>query len=255
MTRRRRGDGVDHACGGRVDDRAPRTIPPATSRRFGGRVAGRVPFPHRCRVAAQPATLAARLEAPPPEPHRVGLARPGGWHGAGLPGWSQANQDVVVDMLLSELRNGFFIEAGAYDGEEFSNTLFFETARNWTGLLVEANPHYARRVRSRRRAVSLLAGGLSTTGEQTSFPFVLAGPRGGIVSTMDKADMDFTRKRIGKKIMWANGAPEGGQLGRTIAVLVVARGRGLGAASPISSPGVPPEAPGVPLNNKTINKF
>ena len=35
---------------------------------------------------------------------------------------------------------GFFIEAGAFDGEISSNTLFFELKQNWTGLLVEPNP-------------------------------------------------------------------------------------------------------------------
>ena len=44
-----------------------------------------------------------------------------------------------MDKFLGQKRNGFFIEAGAWDGEYLSNTLFFELDRNWTGLLVEAN--------------------------------------------------------------------------------------------------------------------
>jgi hypothetical protein len=50
--------------------------------------------------------------------------------------YSASGQDEEVDKLLNEKRNGFFIEAGAYDGEYHSNTLFFEMSRNWTGLLV-----------------------------------------------------------------------------------------------------------------------
>ena len=34
-------------------------------------------------------------------------------------------------------RNGFFVEAGAHDGEYTSNTLYLELNLNWTGLLVE----------------------------------------------------------------------------------------------------------------------
>ena len=34
----------------------------------------------------------------------------------------------------------FFIEAGAYDGEIYSNTLFFELKQRWKGLLIEPNP-------------------------------------------------------------------------------------------------------------------
>jgi hypothetical protein len=32
------------------------------------------------------------------------------------------------------------VEAGAYDGEVFSNSLFFELKLGWKGLLVEPNP-------------------------------------------------------------------------------------------------------------------
>ena len=165
------------------------------------------------------ASLEFALTSVPAPPHRTGLTRPLGWHDpVHRPGWSQGNQDVVVDMLLGHLRNGFFIEAGAYDGEEFSNTLFAESYRNWTGLLVEANPYYVKKVLSRRRRAAVLAGGLSTSGNVTSFPFVLAGPRGGIVDLMDRKDMTFTRNRIQKKIMWAKRPPEGAQLGRVVDV-------------------------------------
>ena len=37
-------------------------------------------------------------------------------------------------------RNGFFIEAGAFNGYDLSNSLYFERKYNWTGILVEPNP-------------------------------------------------------------------------------------------------------------------
>ena len=54
----------------------------------------------------------------------------------------QANQPILIDekIFKNRIRNGFFIEAGAYDGEKFSNTLFFELKQRWTGLLIEPNP-------------------------------------------------------------------------------------------------------------------
>ena len=54
----------------------------------------------------------------------------------------QANQPILIDekIFKNRIRNGFFIEAGAYDGEVFSNTLFYELKQNWTGLLIEPNP-------------------------------------------------------------------------------------------------------------------
>ena len=51
----------------------------------------------------------------------------------------EIGQPTVVDKILKRKRNGFFIECGAFDGEDFSNSLFFELHRNWTGLLIEVH--------------------------------------------------------------------------------------------------------------------
>ena len=53
---------------------------------------------------------------------------------------SQFVQDEIVAKLFNYKRNGFFIEAGAYDGKVYSNTLQLELRYNWTGILVEPNP-------------------------------------------------------------------------------------------------------------------
>lgn len=60
--------------------------------------------------------------------------------------------------MLKSRRNGFFIEAGAFDGESYSNSLFFERERNWTGLLIEPIPRYFNQLRAKnRRAFALNA--------------------------------------------------------------------------------------------------
>ena len=52
----------------------------------------------------------------------------------------QFKQPLIVDsMLRGKVKKGFFIEAGAFDGEDLSNTLLFELRHQWTGLLVEPN--------------------------------------------------------------------------------------------------------------------
>jgi len=56
--------------------------------------------------------------------------------------FSQVGQSTFVDRLLSGRRNGFFVECSAYDGQNLSTSLFFELARNWTGLLIEATPDF-----------------------------------------------------------------------------------------------------------------
>ena len=65
----------------------------------------------------------------------------------------QANQPILIDekVFKSRIKNGFFIEAGAYDGEYFSNTLFFELKQRWTGLLIEPNPDAFKRLKKKVR--------------------------------------------------------------------------------------------------------
>jgi hypothetical protein len=63
-----------------------------------------------------------------------------------------------VDELLEHRKNGFFVECGAYDGVQGSNTLFFETRRNWSGLLIEANERLFRKVLTLNRKVCIVTG-------------------------------------------------------------------------------------------------
>ncbi|XP_047737147.1 uncharacterized protein LOC108678160 [Hyalella azteca] len=66
---------------------------------------------------------------------------------------SQFNQPTEILKLLGPIRNGFFIECGAYDGETFSNTLNFERTLGWRGLLVEGDPNnYKALLRMNRKA-------------------------------------------------------------------------------------------------------
>jgi FkbM family methyltransferase len=67
--------------------------------------------------------------------------------------YSQIGQDQYIDGLLKQLEGGFFIEAGAFEGEALSNTLFFEKSRKWTGLLIEPLPDQFENVLSKNRNV------------------------------------------------------------------------------------------------------
>lgn len=46
---------------------------------------------------------------------------------------SHTGASKFIDQMLEGKRSGFFIEAGANDGEDISNSLFFELERGWTG--------------------------------------------------------------------------------------------------------------------------
>lgn len=72
--------------------------------------------------------------------------------------FSQHGQTKIIEKILNSQRNGFFIEAGAYDGEEMSNTVFLELERNWTGILIEPVPSfYQKLIRKNRNVFTLNA--------------------------------------------------------------------------------------------------
>ena len=50
--------------------------------------------------------------------------------------YSQGGQDIFVDLILNQKRDGYFIEIGANDGLLYSNSVFFERDRNWTGSVL-----------------------------------------------------------------------------------------------------------------------
>src|SRR5690349_12929921 len=63
---------------------------------------------------------------------------------------SQYGEDLMLWELFDGASDGFFIEAGAFDGYHYSVTYAFE-AVGWNGLLVEAAPEPVERCARRRR--------------------------------------------------------------------------------------------------------
>lgn len=66
---------------------------------------------------------------------------------------SQNGEDMVLFNLLfhEDTEPGTFLEIGALDGVTFSNTYFYEHALGWRGILVEANPINAAKLREANR--------------------------------------------------------------------------------------------------------
>jgi FkbM family methyltransferase len=65
--------------------------------------------------------------------------------------FSQIGQSKYIDGLLGSRRDGFFVEAGGYNGEDHSNSLFFELNRNWEGILIEPNNTNFNKIISKKR--------------------------------------------------------------------------------------------------------
>ena len=50
---------------------------------------------------------------------------------------SQLGQDRFIDRHYKEKTNGVYLDIGAHNGLDYSNTYFLEKYRGWSGILIE----------------------------------------------------------------------------------------------------------------------
>jgi Methyltransferase FkbM domain len=126
----------------------------------------------------------------PDEYHISGSFR----HTNGTQWFSQHSQDTTVARLFNFQRNLYYIDFAANDAVWASNTFALERNLQWTGLCIEPNPFYWRRLAFRRcTLVGAIGGGKDV--EEMNFTMELskgAGPTGGIVGP------EFGNKRTQK---------------------------------------------------------
>jgi FkbM family methyltransferase len=68
--------------------------------------------------------------------------------------FSQAGQDrFLFEKFFYGKRDGVFVDIGAYDGEKFSNTLFFERFLGWRGLCIEPLSSAFTKLITKRKAI------------------------------------------------------------------------------------------------------
>ncbi|MEA2443602.1 MAG: hypothetical protein QOJ12_894 [Thermoleophilales bacterium] len=97
--------------------------------------------------------------------------------------------DAALQRHLPE-RGGVFVEAGAFDGYEQSNTYFLESFRGWTGVLVEPVPglyREATRNRPGSRVFNAALGDSDQAGQQLTMRY------GGLMSLVAGAQGDEAR--------------------------------------------------------------
>ncbi|MBA3734343.1 MAG: FkbM family methyltransferase [Actinobacteria bacterium] len=83
---------------------------------------------------------------------------------------SQNGEDALLWDLVGDREEGFFIEAGAYDGYEFSVSYLFECA-GWAGLLVEPLADRAAQAADRRKGSRVVTAALSRPGAPATATF------------------------------------------------------------------------------------
>lgn len=94
--------------------------------------------------------------------------------------YSQSKQDEWVGTLYRKGRNGFFLDVGAYDGVQTSNTLFLEKELGWTGICIEANEEVFQNLCLNRSSKNILMAVTSYRGE-CSFSETLITPNGKLI--------------------------------------------------------------------------
>jgi FkbM family methyltransferase len=82
---------------------------------------------------------------------------------------AQLLQDLFVVSQLEFKRNGFFVEFGACDGLDSSNTFLLENEFAWEGILAEPARVWHERLRSQRRALISTRCVWSRSGETLRF--------------------------------------------------------------------------------------
>jgi len=107
-------------------------------------------------------------------------------------------QTGQVDAILKHFnnkKNGFFIEAGAWDGEHLSNTIYLETQLGWSGLLVEPNRGAYDLLVAKKRNAHSISSCLATNGYAERVRFDSADVFGGIDDVKDPAAADVKEER------------------------------------------------------------
>jgi FkbM family methyltransferase len=101
---------------------------------------------------------------------------------------SQSGQDQFLDQeIFRGYRRGVFVEVGAWDGVDLSNTAFFERERGWTGLAIEPLPDRYQQLVANRTCDALNVAISDTEGESEFL--AISGPTSmlsGLVSTYDQ---------------------------------------------------------------------
>ncbi|RYD49491.1 MAG: FkbM family methyltransferase [Verrucomicrobiaceae bacterium] len=93
---------------------------------------------------------------------------------------SQAGQDHwVMCEVHNEKKNGFFVDIGAHDGIEISNTYLLEKRLGWDGLCIEANPETFTQL-ARNRGVRCVHACVDSS--EAPLTFLKRGMSGGIVA-------------------------------------------------------------------------
>lgn len=84
---------------------------------------------------------------------------------ANYPYYSRHGQDKFLnEKIFKNKQHGIFVDLGAYDGVESSNTLFFEESLKWNGICVEPLPKAFEKLKKNRNCLCINKCALGSDG-------------------------------------------------------------------------------------------
>lgn len=107
--------------------------------------------------------------------------------------FSLCEEDKILnEKYFKGKQNGIYMEIGAANGIEQSNTKFFEDTLDWTGILVEPNIDIFQKLKENRPNNKLFNNIISDQKKEYTFQFLSnIDLVGGITETLPKQHLDF----------------------------------------------------------------
>jgi FkbM family methyltransferase len=110
---------------------------------------------------------------------------------------SQSGEDRLLEGLFRHKKTGFYVEVGAFDGIEMSNSVRFEEL-GWQGILVEADPELAEECRRNRPKAIVENCAAVSPAQRGSMTFEVVKNNRGLSSLgLNSADLDRVRAWTG----------------------------------------------------------
>jgi FkbM family methyltransferase len=112
--------------------------------------------------------------------------------------YSQFLQDLWVIFMSNLKQGGYFVEFGAADGIENSNTYALEKHFGWTGLLIEPVPTSFKKL-SKNRSSTCVKGCIATCEDKTSQLVMTDYPQFSSVKGFHLSDMHAKKREVAKQ--------------------------------------------------------
>ncbi len=127
-------------------------------------------------------------------PHSHSSQLVGSLHGSK----SQLRQDLFVLSHLDFKRNGFFVEFGATNGVDLSNTYLLEKEFGWTGILAEPAKHWHQDLKANRSSFIETSCVWRDSGSLLNFNEALENAELSTVESYSSSDLHAETRKLSK---------------------------------------------------------